>query len=135
VLYIHALNPYGFSHIRRTTQENVDLNRNFHDFSKPLPESAAYREIHALLIPEVWPPDAQNQKAVADYVATRGQAAFQAAVSSGQHEFDDGMYFGGKAPTWSNQTLRAVLRTHGGRARRIAWIDLHTGLGPSGKGE
>jgi hypothetical protein len=34
VLYIHALNPYGFSHIRRVTQENVDLNRNFHDFSQ-----------------------------------------------------------------------------------------------------
>ena len=33
VLYVHALNPYGFSHIRRTTHENVDLNRNFHDFS------------------------------------------------------------------------------------------------------
>jgi hypothetical protein len=34
VLYIHALNPYGFSHIRSVTQENVDLNRNFHDFSQ-----------------------------------------------------------------------------------------------------
>jgi hypothetical protein len=47
VLYIHALNPYGFSHIRRVTHENVDLNRNFHDFSKPaagqyrLPRTAA----------------------------------------------------------------------------------------------
>ena len=29
VLYIHALNPYGFSWWRRTTHENVDLNRNF----------------------------------------------------------------------------------------------------------
>ena len=34
VLYVHALNPYGFSHIRRTTHENVDLNRNFHDFTQ-----------------------------------------------------------------------------------------------------
>ena len=40
VLYIHALNPYGFSHIRRATHENVDLNRNFHDFSRPLPVEA-----------------------------------------------------------------------------------------------
>ena len=29
VLYIHALNPHGFSHVRRVTNENVDLNRNF----------------------------------------------------------------------------------------------------------
>ena len=37
VLYVHALNPYGFSHLRRVTHENVDLNRNFQDFDKPLP--------------------------------------------------------------------------------------------------
>jgi len=28
-----------------------------------------------------------------------------------------------------------VLRQHGGQARHLAWIDLHTGLGPSGLGE
>ena len=33
VLYIHALNPHGFSFWRRVTQEGVDLNRNFHDFA------------------------------------------------------------------------------------------------------
>jgi hypothetical protein len=31
--------------------------------------------------------------------------------------------------------LREVLRTHGRRAGRIGWIDVHTGLGPSGVGE
>ena len=36
VLYVHALNPHGFSHGRRVTHENVDINRNFLDFSKPL---------------------------------------------------------------------------------------------------
>lgn len=43
VLYIHALNPYGFSHVRRVTHENVDLNRNFQDYSQPLPVNEAYR--------------------------------------------------------------------------------------------
>jgi len=42
VLHIHAINPYGFSHLRRATQENVDLNRNFVDFAKPLPANAGY---------------------------------------------------------------------------------------------
>jgi hypothetical protein len=45
------------------------------------------------------------------------------------------LFFGGVAPTWSNQTVRKVLRRHGTRARRMGWIDLHTGLGPSGLGE
>lgn len=135
VLYVHALNPYGFSHIRRTTQENVDLNRNFHDFSRPLPENAGYRELHDLLFPDSWPPSKQNDEALAAWVEKNGQMAYQAAISSGQHEFPRGMYFGGDSPTWSNRTLREVLRAHGRHAGRIAWIDFHTGLGPSGLGE
>ena len=40
-LYLHALNPYGFSHIRRVTHENLDLNRNFGDYDQPLPVNQA----------------------------------------------------------------------------------------------
>ena len=135
VLYIHALNPYGFSHVRRVTHENVDINRNFHDYSQPLPVNTAYREVQPLLLPEVWPPDAANATAVAKFIEERGMPAFQAAVSAGQHEFADGLFFGGRGPTWSNLTLRNVLREHGRSCQRMAWIDLHTGLGPSGVGE
>ncbi len=135
VLYVHALNPYGFSHVRRTTHENVDLNRNFQDFSQPLPVNEAYGALRPLLLPEHWPPDADNTQAVARFLETHGMAAFQAAVTRGQHEFPDGLFFGGTAPTWSNQTIRQVLRDHARQARRIAWIDLHTGLGPNGVGE
>ncbi|HYF21710.1 MAG TPA: M14 family metallopeptidase [Ramlibacter sp.] len=135
VLYIHGLNPYGFSHLRRTTHENVDLNRNFHDFSRPLPANAAYGELHDLLFPEQWPPTPQNEQTLMQWVAKNGPAAYQAAISSGQYEFPHGMYFGGRDATWSNRALREVLRYHGRRAARIAWIDFHTGLGPSGVGE
>ncbi|RYZ00898.1 MAG: DUF2817 domain-containing protein [Comamonadaceae bacterium] len=135
VLYIHALNPFGFSHLRRTTHENVDLNRNFHDFGAPLPVNVGYRELHPLLVPEDWPPTADNMAAIQQYIATRGERAYQSAISGGQHEFSDGLFFGGRAPTWSNLTLREVLRVHGRRAGRLGWIDVHTGLGPSGHGE
>jgi len=135
VLYIHGLNPYGFSHIRRTTHENVDLNRNFHDFDQPLPVNAAYREVHPLLVPPEWPPTAANAQAIADYIAKHGEKAYQAAVSGGQYEFADGLFYGGRAPTWSNRAVREVLRSHGRRTARLGWIDVHTGLGPSGIGE
>jgi hypothetical protein len=135
VLHIHALNPYGFSHIRRVTAENVDLNRNFQDFSRPLPVNEAYRELRPLLEPQQWPPPASHGVATMQYIARHGEAALQAAVTRGQYEFADGLFFGGTAPTWSNLALREVLRTHGRRAGRIAWIDIHTGLGPAGVGE
>ena len=135
VLYVHALNPYGFSHIRRVTHENVDLNRNFQDFSKPLPVNGPYAELAELFLPRDWPPGPENQAAIQNYIQTRGMPAYQAAMTRGQHAFADGLFYGGIAPTWSNTTLRGVLRAHGQQARRIGWIDLHTGLGPSGMGE
>ncbi len=135
VLYIHALNPHGFSHIRRTTHENVDLNRNFQDFQLPLPDNAAYRALQHLILPEQWPPNADNQTAVAAFIAANGETAFQSAITQGQHEFADGLFYGGTSATWSNTTLRGALRQHAGQAKRVAWIDLHTGLGVSGHGE
>ena len=36
-LIIHAINPYGFAWLRRVTNENVDLNRNWVDFNSPRP--------------------------------------------------------------------------------------------------
>jgi hypothetical protein len=135
VLYIHALNPYGFSHVRRTTNENVDLNRNFHDFSKPLPVNEAYRELQPLLLPDTWPPSPENVKAIEEFIAKRGADAYQSAITRGQHEFSNGLFFGGTGPAWSNTTLRKVLKKYGSKAQRIAWIDVHTGLGPSGVAE
>jgi hypothetical protein len=135
VLYIHGLNPYGFSHIRRVTHENVDLNRNFQDYSQALPVNEAYREVEPLLLPEDWPPNEANAQATAQFIAQHGMVALQAAVTRGQHQYPDGMFFGGTAETWSNLTLRKVLQQHARQTQRLAWIDLHTGLGPSGVGE
>lgn len=135
VLYIHALNPHGFSFLRRVTHENVDINRNFQDFTQTLPVNAAYASIHDVLLPDTWPPSAENEAAIQSYIAEQGLAGFQAAVSQGQYAFPDGLFYGGTSPTWSNATLRQVLRDQGRSAQQIAWIDLHTGLGPSGHGE
>jgi hypothetical protein len=135
VLYIHALNPYGFSWWRRVTHENVDLNRNFHDFTQPLPKNPAYDELAALLVPATWPPPDEVNAAIARFVAERGMNALQEAITRGQHDHPEGLFYGGRNPTWSQVTLRHVLQDHATRCRRLAWIDLHTGLGPSGIGE
>jgi hypothetical protein len=135
VLYLHALNPYGFSWWRRTTQENIDLNRNFQDFHRPLPANPGYDEIAHRLVPASWPPSWRDQLALLSFVLRRGARAFQTAVSGGQYSHPQGLFFGGQAPSWSQVTLRHVLREQGAHAERLAWIDLHTGLGASGVGE
>jgi hypothetical protein len=135
VLMLHALNPYGFSHIRRVNEDNADLNRNFLDFGKPLPVNAAYAEIHALLLPSTWPPAAETERKLGAWVAKHGPKAYQSAVSGGQYQFADGMFYGGSRPAWSNRTLREVLREQASRCSRLGWLDFHTGLGPRGHGE
>ncbi len=135
VLFYHAVNPHGFSHLRRVNEDNVDLNRNFRDFSRPIPRNDAYAEVHGFMLPRTWPPDEAARAALGAYVAKRGARALQAAVSGGQSDFPDGLFFAGTKATWSNRTVREVLRKHVAKAKRIAWIDVHTALGPWGHGE
>ncbi|WP_281278299.1 M14 family metallopeptidase [Paraburkholderia dinghuensis] len=135
VLHVHAINPYGFSHARRATHENVDLNRNFVDFSGPLPENHDYAEIHDLLLPREWPPQYENEARLNAFRERVGARGFQRAVALGQYAFQEGLHFGGTAPTWSNTTFRSILRKYAATARHIGSIDIHTGLGPYGVGE
>jgi hypothetical protein len=135
LLFIHALNPWGFSFGRRVTHEGVDLNRNFVDFRRPVPRNAGYDELADLLLPPVWPPSEANERQLMAYASAHGMAALQQAVSAGQYHHPDGLFYGGSAPTWSQQTLRLVLRQHATRCRQLGWIDLHSGLGESGVGE
>ena len=135
VLYLHALNPWGFSWLRRTTHENVDLNRNWHDFNRPLPRNPGYDEIAHWLVPATWPASAEAEAGLAAYAERHGERGLQSAISAGQHDHAEGLFYGGRNPTWSHQTLRHVLQEHATRCTRLGWIDLHTGLGPSGHGE
>jgi hypothetical protein len=135
LVFLHALNPYGFSWCRRVTQENVDLNRNFIDFHAPLPRNPDYDELAALLVPAHWPPGDAVAAGIARFIAEHGPLGFQAAVSRGQYDHPQGLFFGGQDPTWSHVALRHALRDHGRRCRRLGWIDVHTGLGPEGHGE
>jgi len=135
VLHVHAINPHGFSHLRRVTQENVDLNRNFIDFSKPPPVNAGYDEIHDWLLPATWPPGERAEAQLAAYGRRHGARGLQRAISLGQYQHADGMFFGGSEPTWSNLAFRSILKRYTSQVRQLASIDIHTGLGPRGLGE
>ena len=135
VLFLHAINPYGFSWLRRVNEDNVDLNRNFIDFSQSLPDNSDYRSIASLLVPKRQPPTLYSTLGLAGYALRHGTKALQTAISRGQHSHPDGLFFAGTEPTWSNQQFRQILRRLGNQCQRIGWIDVHTGLGPCGVGE
>jgi hypothetical protein len=137
-LLIHAINPYGFAWIRRVTEENVDLNRNFVDFAAPLPTNPAYDALaDALVPPALSGPEFDKADAViAAFHAEHGEAAFHAARAAGQYAHPNGIFYGGTGPTWAWRTEEAIIADHRLAARRhVAMIDFHTGLGPFGYGE
>ncbi|HVO15565.1 MAG TPA: M14 family metallopeptidase [Alphaproteobacteria bacterium] len=137
VVLVHAINPYGFAWQQRLTEGHVDLNRNFVDFAKPLPQNPDYDYLDPYLIPrELSGPvrEAADAK-IKEYIAEKGQMAFQTALGRGQYTHPDGLFFGGGEPSWSRLTHEAIAAQFLGGAKRVALIDLHTGLGPYGYGE
>jgi hypothetical protein len=100
-----------------------------------LPDHPDYTAIQPWLLPPTWPPGDDNEATLAALLQAMGPRRAQLAVTKGQHQHPDGLYFGGTAPSWSQQVFRAVLRQQAGACRCLAWIDLHSGLGPFGVGE
>ena len=134
IVIVHAINPYGFAHDRRVNEDNIDLNRNFLDWSKRDRPTSDYGDIHAYVLPDDWdgPSMEAANAALAQYIADHGMPAFQAAISSGQYEYKDGVFYGGAAASWSNTTLRSILTDYLSDVETLAIIDFHTGLGPYG---
>jgi hypothetical protein len=137
VVLIHALNPFGFSWVRRVNEDNVDLNRNFVDWSAAPPANPEYDEIADLLVPTGWGPADQERTTLGLWgVMERvGAEHLQAIVSGGQFSQPHGLFYGGSEATWSNRWIHEWCRRELAAAERVAIIDLHTGLGPWGVGE
>ncbi len=137
IVFVHALNPYGFSWIRRVNEDNIDLNRNFIDWNEPLPRNDKYDNIARLLVPEEFDSDSQTRTfaELASYAESVGLDAMQEHVSSGQYSDPTGVFYGGAKACWSHVQLENIWAEYLHGARQVAVIDLHTGLGPWGHGE
>jgi Protein of unknown function (DUF2817) len=138
VMLIHALNPFGFAWLRRVNEANVDLNRNFQDFNKSLPSSAGYEAFHEYLVPQEWEGDehAKAEVALQKYIVTNGMKTFQAELTKGQYTRPAGLFYGGREASWSNRVLREIVTEKVTETvKRLAILDIHTGLGKPGFGE
>jgi predicted deacylase len=137
LLMIHGVNPYGMAHLRRCTEDNVDLNRNFRDHDAPYPENRRYEELSKALTPSklsCWS-ELVSWVQIWFYRFAAGRAAAQAAISGGQHSHPEGLFYGGNSNTWSNTTLLAIIQRHLSKTKKAIFIDLHTGLGDFGNAE
>ena len=131
LLMIHGVNPFGMAHLRRFTEDNVDLNRNFRDHASPYPHNPDYETLADVIEPRsisFWS-EVTSWSKLLRFRLMRGRAAAQRAVSGGQYSHPHGLFYGGTFETWSNRTVRAVFRRYLSEARRVVVVDVHTGLG------
>jgi hypothetical protein len=138
LVLVHALNPYGFAWGRRVNEDNVDLNRSFVDHSRgQYPANQVYADLADAVVPRDWSEAgrAAAEAAFAAHSAKHGEQVTQSAYRRGQHTHPLGLYYGGRAPTWSAKTLAAICADQLTGAKSVGLIDIHTGLGPFGYGD
>ena len=136
VLMIHALNCWGAAHLRRNTDGNVDLCRNFMDFTQPLPENPLYEEVHEWLSCPEYKGELRDTcvRALRSFADQRGQPVFLNALMGGQYHHSKGFAFGGSQKTWSNETVCQILEKYCLNAKQVVTVEYHSGLGPYGYG-
>jgi len=135
VCLVHALNAWGFAHIARCTENNVDLNRNFMDFAKALPANPHYHHIRDVIRMKDVGPQAIG-RLMADHqrlVGAIGAAALAYAVNAGQYEDAEGLAYGGSGPEFGHRVVRDHVLPKLRQASHVGLIDWHTGVGAYGE--
>jgi hypothetical protein len=129
----HVLNPFGMAWLRRTNENNVDLNRNFLlDGERFAGAPDLYRTLDPLLNPAT-PPTRDGFAMRAAAISVRhGFHRVKQAVAEGQYEFERGLFFGGRELQPGPRLYCDWLREHLHRAEYLFALDLHTGLGRRG---
>jgi hypothetical protein len=143
IVFIHAVNPYGFHNDRRVNEDNIDLNRNFltpAQFEMATARNAnfaGYVDADIFLNPPVeqlsdsllWN-DIQQYKNMIAGIATLGYETMKKAMVSGNYAKPKGLSYGGFMQAKSTQNLIEIFRKESTDATVL--IDVHTGLGPEG---
>jgi hypothetical protein len=136
IVFLHALNPFGFAWNRRVDENNADINRNFVDHVNP-PPNDAYEALADAIAPATLAPAAMKKAnaKLSAFARRFGAFALQEAISRGQYRHADGLYFGGARECWSAQMLKEVVGEELADVERLIAIDFHTGLGECGCAE
>lgn len=131
VLLLHGLNAWGYANITRLTENNVDLNRNFLDFSKRLPKNPYYEHAFDLVRQDKLTPEVLADVS-AEYERLKkeiGPGATYVAVNAGQYEDPEGISYGGHAPEFGHRIVRDEVLPQLKTRSHVGLLDWHTGVG------
>lgn len=139
LLFVHAVNPWGFKNNRRVTRNNIDLNRNF-SLTDDLFQikNPGYSKIRSILEPG----KKYSRRSLEHFtfplkiiksIQENSKSTLVQAIGEGQYEYKNGIIFGGKDFEKENINISKALRKYCDPYEKVVIIDLHTGLGKRGK--
>lgn len=136
LVLVHAVNPFGFAWLRRTNENNVDLNRNglpSSEFPIRVKQSYSdYTKVSERLGIEQAVFDAQEYgDRLAHLVGDWGESKVKQALAGGQYAHPAGLFYGGTELQESYGLLKELLKEPLASADFACAIDVHTGLGPA----
>jgi len=134
VALIHAVNPWGYAHLRRVNEDNIDVNRNFIDPAEhQVLTNPDYSALDALINPRGAPQTGDQLKYLinvsAQIIRNRGVRKLSKIIATGQYNYPQGLFFGGTAASESNRILQQILLKLSEGVRQVIHLDLHSGLG------
>ncbi len=137
VLLVHAMNPYGFKYHRRTTENGVNLNRNFsisgqlfktrNPHSEKMHEKFFRREKVTSARSSMM--DLLEVKNGTALFAGVSMDEFTKATAPGQFINPQDLEFGGSALEPQSKRLVEKLKELMPQYKNVVALDLHTGLG------
>ena len=132
IIFIHSINPYGMSWLRRVNENNVDLNRNFLEKHEGEPEGYKLIDkfVNAPGLPKKFDPTfyIQGIQLLVRYGFTNIKQWF----AQGQYTRPKSLQYGGDKLQEGPSLILEWLKKNLQKTKEIFAIDLHTGLGPSG---
>ena len=130
LVFIHLVNPWGFSFQRRTNSENIDLNRNFLFLNKHFSGAPPlYSAIDSLINPKKWPKLDFFYIHLFYLILRHGYNNLKQALVGGQYEYPQGLWYGGKRQSEESKILSEWIKERFSTVQELMAIDLHTGLG------
>lgn len=137
LLFVHAINPWGMKHRRRTNANNVDLNRNF--VYDPADIDPGFNpdslKIDAFLHPRrplrsfAWSQLPFGGRLLGNIIKM-GLKEFRATALLGQYHNPQGIHYGGSEYQEETRLLMNLYRQALQDYDQILHLDMHTGYGP-----
>ncbi|MFT5103386.1 MAG: hypothetical protein ACI9D5_001963 [Candidatus Endobugula sp.] len=134
ILLVHALNPFGFSFLRRTNESNIDVNRNFLDFDKEVHSNDEPE--HSLIGKLRKTSNGVGKLALSLTLLTeivRGnKVKVQKLITEGQYVHEKDLFFGGFSSSKSALIWQDLVAKY--QDKEVYLLDIHSGLGMFGEG-